>query len=105
MMKYYVGIDLGGTNIAVGVVDENYQIVGRASVKTNCPRPAEEIADDMTKAARMAVEDAGIAMDQVEWIGIGSPGTVDKDRPQGLYGKRRQRGGLRRVHCRSSQRV
>ena len=28
-MKYYVGIDLGGTNIATGVVDENYQIIGR----------------------------------------------------------------------------
>ena len=84
-MKYYVGIDLGGTNIAVGVVDEEYRIVGRASVKTNCPRPAEEIADDMAKAAFMAVEDAGVSMDQVEWIGIGSPGTVDKEQGVVVY--------------------
>ena len=32
---YRLGIDLGGTNIAVAVVDENYNIVGRAKVKTD----------------------------------------------------------------------
>ncbi len=35
---YRVGVDLGGTNIAVGVIDENLQIVGRGKKKTNCPR-------------------------------------------------------------------
>ena len=43
-MKYYIGIDLGGTNIVAGVVDENYNIVSKASTKTNCPRPEQEIA-------------------------------------------------------------
>ena len=37
---YRIGVDLGGTNIAVGVVDENYKIVGRGMGKTNAPRPA-----------------------------------------------------------------
>lgn len=36
-MAYYLGIDLGGTNIAVGVVDENYQIIGRGKNKTRVP--------------------------------------------------------------------
>ena len=44
---YYLGIDLGGTNIAAAVVDENYKIIGEGKVKTNCPRPAEEIADSI----------------------------------------------------------
>ena len=48
-MKYYVGIDLGGTNISAGVVNENYEIIAKASTKTNCPRPASEIAEDMAK--------------------------------------------------------
>ena len=39
--KYKVGVDLGGTNIAVGVIDENYNIIGRGKLKTNVPRPAE----------------------------------------------------------------
>ena len=46
-MKYYVGIDLGGTNIVAGVVDEDYNIIAKASTKTNCPRPEKEIAADM----------------------------------------------------------
>ncbi len=74
---YKIGIDLGGTNIAVGVVDENYNIIGRGKMKTNCPRPAEEIIADMAKAARMAVEDAGITMEQVDSVGIGSPGAIN----------------------------
>ena len=48
-MKYCVGIDLGGTNIAVGVVNENYEIVARAQAKTNCPRPAEDILADIDR--------------------------------------------------------
>ncbi len=74
---YRIGIDLGGTNIAVGVVDENYNIVGRGKMKTNCPRPVEEIVADMASAAKMAIEDAGITLEQVESIGIGSPGAVN----------------------------
>ncbi|MBQ3562863.1 MAG: ROK family protein, partial [Clostridia bacterium] len=71
------GIDLGGTNIAVGVVDENFNIVGRGKKKTNCPRPADEICDDMAAAARMAIEDAGLTMDDIDTIGIGSPGSIN----------------------------
>ena len=40
---YRLGVDLGGTNIAVAVVDENYNIVGRAKTKTDAHRPAAEI--------------------------------------------------------------
>lgn len=76
-MKYYVGIDLGGTNIVAGVVDENYKIVAKASTKTNCPRPEKEIADDMAKMAVQAVENAGLTMEQIEWVGIGTPGIAN----------------------------
>lgn len=73
---YKLGIDLGGTNIATGVVDENYKIVGVGKVKTNVPRPAEEIVDDMAKAAIMAVENAKLTMDDIESVGVGTPGSV-----------------------------
>ncbi|MBP9988559.1 MAG: ROK family protein [Ruminococcus sp.] len=76
---YRVGVDLGGTNIAVGVVDENYNIIGRGKVKTNSPRPAEEIFDDITKAIHMAVEDANLTMDDISSVGIGTPGSVNQD--------------------------
>lgn len=76
---YRIGVDLGGTNIAVGVVDENLKLVGRSKVKTNAPRPAEDIFADMAKACFAAVEDAGISMDDVASVGIGSPGTINKE--------------------------
>lgn len=76
-MKYYVGIDLGGTNIVAGVVDGDYNIVAKASTKTNCPRPEKEIAEDMAKMAFQAVENAKLSMDDIEWIGIGTPGIAN----------------------------
>lgn len=76
-MGYYIGIDLGGTNIAVGVVNDDYQIVGRAKTKTKAFHPAEEIADDMAVTAFEALKDAGISMDEIEWAGVGTPGTVN----------------------------
>ncbi len=76
---YYIGIDLGGTNIAAGVVDEKYNIVGRSNVKTNCPRPAEEIIKDMALAARLAVDDAGITLNDIESVGVGSPGSINPE--------------------------
>lgn len=74
---YHLGIDLGGTNIAVGVVDESFKIVGRGKMKTKCPRPADEICDDMATAAKRAIDDAGLTMDDIDTIGIGAPGSIN----------------------------
>lgn len=76
-MKYYVGIDLGGTNISVGVVNENYEIISKASTKTNCPRPAVEIAADMAKMSLEAIKKAELIVDDIEWVGIGTPGIAN----------------------------
>lgn len=73
---YRLGIDLGGTNIATGVVDENFKIIGSGKVKTNAPRPAEEIVDDMVKSALMAVKDANLTINDIDSIGVGTPGSV-----------------------------
>lgn len=43
----YIGIDLGGTNIAAGVVDETGRIIYKSSVPTLAQRPVEEIVEDM----------------------------------------------------------
>ena len=74
---YRLGIDLGGTNIVAGVVDEEYKIIAKASCKTNVPRPESDICDSMADVAVKACEKAGISMDDVESIGIGVPGAVN----------------------------
>ncbi len=74
---YWLGIDLGGTNIAAGVVDENYKIIGRGKAKTDRSLSAELMADDMVKAVNMAIADAGIKEEEIVAMGIGSPGAID----------------------------
>lgn len=76
---YRIGVDLGGTNIATGVVDENNAIIGRGTVKTNAPRPAAEIFDSIKEAVELAVKDAGIDYSEVISVGIGTPGSVNKE--------------------------
>ena len=76
-MKYYIGIDLGGTNIKAGVVNEDYEIIAKATTKTLLPRPAEEICADMAKVSLEAVEQAGLTLDDIESVGIGTPGTAN----------------------------
>lgn len=74
---YRLGIDLGGTNIVAGVVDEEYNIVAKASCKTDVPRPEKEICDSMAEVALEAIKKANITIDDVESIGIGVPGAVN----------------------------
>lgn len=77
--RYFIGIDLGGTNIAAAVVDEYGVIYGRAKKKTNAPRPYNEVFDDMALCAREAAAKSGISYDDIENVGIGSPGAIDKE--------------------------
>ncbi len=82
MEKYQIGIDLGGTNIAAGVVDRDFRIVGKASIPTEAGNQdamasPEVIADRMAQATRAALEKSGVSIDQVETVGVGSPGSID----------------------------
>lgn len=79
-MKYYVGIDLGGTNIVAGVVNEDFEIISKSQTKTNLPRPSKEICDDMVSVVMGAVASAGLTIDDIESIGIGTPGIANSDK-------------------------
>lgn len=73
----YIGIDLGGTNIAVGLVDENGKILAQGSTPTLAEREYPEIVKDMVTTAEKVVADAGFRMSDVDAIGVGSPGSID----------------------------
>lgn len=75
--RYFVGIDLGGTNIAAAVVDEYGVIYGRAKKKTAMPREYSLIFDDMVLCAKEAAINSGISFDDIESVGIGCPGALD----------------------------
>ncbi len=81
----YIGVDLGGTKIAAGVVNDNCEILYKDSIPTGASRPAEEIAADMAALCKSVTEKAGVDPADVAWIGIGSPGSIDRENGVILY--------------------
>lgn len=77
---YRVGIDLGGTNIVSGVVDEQYNIIAKARLKTNSNRGFEAVVHDMATTAKMALEMANVDISEVDAVGIGSPGAINSEK-------------------------
>lgn len=75
----YIGIDLGGTNIKAGVVDESGKILYKDARPTGAQRPADEILKDMADLALDTVKHAGLTLDDIKSIGVGSPGSVDAE--------------------------
>ena len=74
---YYIGIDLGGTNIAVGIVDESFKIVKKGSTPTLVNRDPELIIADMGKLCLELLAETGIGLEEVVCAGIAAPGSVN----------------------------
>ena len=79
---YYLGIDLGGTNIAAGLVNEEMKLVAKTGMPTQAKDGVDAIVARMAQAAEKVVAEYGITMDDVECIGIGTPGVVDDQKKE-----------------------
>lgn len=84
-MRYCIGIDLGGTNIAGGIVSPDGRLLLTDSVKTGLPAPAETIADRIAALCRRMADAAGLALADAAWVGVGAPGSVDTATGTVLY--------------------
>lgn len=76
---YYIGIDLGGTNIAVGIVDEKFRIVKKGSTPTLVERDPELIIADMGRLCMNLLAESGIGLEEVACAGIAAPGSVNPE--------------------------
>lgn len=74
---FYLGIDLGGTNIKSGVVDDTGRAISSVSVVTNADRGPDVGLDNLAEAGRKAVEASGVGWERIVAVGLGSPGTMD----------------------------
>ena len=74
-----VGIDIGGTNIVVGLVDENNEIVGKAWTPTRSGLGFDTVISDIINCLENALAFSGYDMRECSAIGIGSPGTCDTE--------------------------
>lgn len=82
---YRIGVDLGGTNIAIGIVDENFKILEKGSVPTPVKQGGDAIVSAIAALCKQLLAKAGIAEDQVASLGLASPGVSDDSTGQVLY--------------------
>ena len=76
---YRIGIDLGGTNIAAGIVNEEYEIVYQSSVPTGAERDSDAIMEDMAALCHKLCAESGISIEEIASVGIASPGIANHD--------------------------
>ena len=73
-----VGIDVGGTNLRAGVVDEQGKLLSRVSQLVGTLESPEELIRRLAELAQKAVEDAGTPENQIQSVGVGIPGAVSE---------------------------
>ncbi len=74
--KYYLGLDVGGTNFVAGVVDENYHIIAK-SISARIGNTVEKLAYNMADVSRRAVRKAGLHLEDMSSWGICMPSNIN----------------------------
>ena len=74
---YSIGVDLGGTNIAVGLCDESLNLIDKGSVPTLAQREGELIVKDMASLTKTIIERNGLSVTDISFVGIATPGTAN----------------------------
>lgn len=74
---FFAGIDLGGTNTKVGLVDDLGRTLARQSIPTHASSGPVDAVNRMARAVREVIIKGGIDAKLVKRVGIGSPGTMD----------------------------
>ena len=82
---YNIGIDLGGTFIKAGVVDENNNIIAKHMQESQVDTDIPGLRDRMVACAQAALDEAGLTMDDINSIGVGVPGAVDAQKGVVVY--------------------
>lgn len=80
MGKYFIGVDLGGTNIAAGVVGGDHKVISRDKRKTKAAGGEERVIERITKTVLGAIEEAKLKKADIGGVGIGAPGAIDIDK-------------------------
>ena len=84
MGKYYIGIDIGGTNLKAGLVDERGTLLATAKEPVDWVSP-EAFMKTMAELTRSAAEKAGVGQKEICAVGMGVPGGVDTEKGMILY--------------------
>ncbi|WP_143288728.1 ROK family protein [Calderihabitans maritimus] len=78
--RWFLGIDIGGTNIKAGVVDTQGKVVRQAKIPTGREEGMEAVLKRVARLAGRLIEECGLEMEEVGGAGIGVPGIVNLER-------------------------
>ena len=81
----YAGVDIGGTGLKVGLVNEQGQILRKKTIPTGAERPADEIMADMNNLIKELAEEEGIQVSELGGVGVGIPGMVNPEKGELTY--------------------
>lgn len=76
---FYIGVDLGGTNIAVGLLNDEFEIIAKEKCPTDIDRGLKAMMDDMGALCNTLMQKNGLTPDDIAYIGIAAPGSIDVD--------------------------
>ena len=80
MEKLFIGVDLGGTNIAAGIINENGEILYKKSTPTNLPQPENVIEEKIATLCRELCADKNLELGRdITFVGVGTPGNVNSN--------------------------
>ena len=74
MSEMFVGIDLGGTNIKIGLFDSELKLISKTSVATKVDMGPNVVIDKMAQTAKKLLVEAGLSLQEIVAVGIGTPG-------------------------------
>lgn len=74
---FYVGVDVGGTNIKAGVVDDDGQSLSHVSLPTEATRGPQVGLENIARAAEKAISQSGLSRGALRGVGLATPGTMD----------------------------
>lgn len=75
--RYFLGIDVGGTNIKAGVVDDAGKVLSTASVSTDAADGPDHGVSQIKAAAELALKNGRFSPEQILAVGLATPGTMD----------------------------
>lgn len=79
-MAKVIGIDLGGTKINGGIINEEGEILKKITIDTKAKNGKQEVLDGIAHVIKELIKN-----EKIEGIGIGTPGFIDTEKGQVLY--------------------
>lgn len=79
-MKHWIGIDLGGTNVVVGLLNDEMKIIGKVKRSTRADKGGEFVLSQIGEMVDEVLSLNSVSKNDLQGIGMGSPGFIDPNR-------------------------